>query len=235
MNKLFLALPCYGGQMHATCTLSILDLDRICRERGIGIEYQMILNESLISRGRNFLVNEFMKSNCTHLLFVDSDIQFNAQDIIKMIEADKDIIGGVYSKKELLWERIHQSANNGVDANNLQYHTSGIVFIPLPDLNDKIHKLDNPLEVKYIGTGLMLINRNVFDKMKEAYPDRTYDYKGELHYCYFDCIIKDNSYLSEDYYFCDRWRELGGKIFAAMWTKTTHYGNLGLNTNIELL
>ena len=232
MTKLFVGIPCYGGQMHGSCTISLLDLDNLLNKNDIKVEYQFLFNESLIPRARNYLVNTFLKSSCTHLLFIDADIQFNAEDIFKMIKENLDIIGGVYAKKEILWDNIAKCVKNGKASDLLQYNTSGIVFLPYPDSINN-HPIDKPVQVEYIGTGMMLIKREVFDKIKENNPTNKYDYLGNEHYCYFDCKIKDNNYLSEDYYFCNSWNDLGGKVYAALWTKSTHNGTLGLITDLS--
>ena len=221
MNALFVAVPCYGGQMHSACTMSLLHLQIECAKNNIAIGFDFLMNESLIPRGRNTLVYDFMQTDYTHLLFVDSDIQFDPLDVIRMIKEDKDIIGGAYAKKEILWDRI------GNDANSLKYNTSDVVFTLDKPINKDI------AEVKCVGTGLMLIKREVFTKIKDKHPLRTYMYNNNKHYCYFDCRILNNEYLSEDYFFCQLWRELGGKVFVALWTKTSHYGTMPLHTDIS--
>lgn len=233
MTSLFVAVPCYGGQMHSACTISLLHLQMECAKINIVVAFDFLMNESLIPRGRNALVYDFMQCEYTHLLFVDADIQFDPFDVINMIKADKDIIGGAYAKKELLWNNILSCAKKDKDADALQYNTSDYVFT-LKDVKD-LNKtaIPNPVEAKCVGTGLMLIKRNVFVKIKEHYPLRSYMHKNATHYCYFDCTILNNEYLSEDYFFCQLWRELGGKVFVALWTKTSHYGTLPVHTDIS--
>lgn len=234
MTKLYVAIPCYSGQMHACCTLSLINLERECIKKGVDIEFEFLMNESLIPRARNILVNIFMNTSRTHLLFIDADIQFDALDIIKMIEADKDIIGGVYAKKEILWNKIASCVKDGKDEDVLKNNTSGFVFKPIDmeKFNNTTFQIDDPVEVKYVGTGMMLIKRHVFTKIKENFPSRSCRVKDASVYLYFDCKLVDNEYLSEDYYFCQNWRDLGGKVFIALWTKTSHYGTMPLHTDI---
>lgn len=235
-KKLFIAVPCYGGNMHGACALSLLQLDQALRALGVDVKYEMLYNESLISRARNILVDCFLKSDCTHMLFVDSDIQFLHVDIIRMLDCDKDVIGGLYAKKEILWERIAKCAGDGLAPSKLVFNTSGFVFWPTDEFlanNNKELPVDQPIEVRYVGTGLMMIRRNVFEEIMKNNPVKWYLYKNDKHYCFFDCVIRDHVYLSEDYYFCETWRMMNGKIFAAIWTRTVHYGTLGLFTDVS--
>lgn len=234
-KKVFIAVPCYGGNMHGACTLSLIDLDKALRALQVDVQYQFLYNESLISRARNILVDCFLKSDCTHMLFVDSDIQFFYHDIIDMLCHDLDIIGGLYAKKEILWGKVEEAIKAGKPEDSLKYNASGFVFWPTDEFLAENRKLEvnKPLEVKYVGTGLMLIRRNVFDEIAKTDVDKWYFYKEEKHYCFFDCEIRNNVYLSEDYYFCESWRNLGGKIYAAIWCKTMHYGTLGLCTDVS--
>lgn len=232
MIALFVAVPCYGGQMHSACTMSLLHLQIECAKNNIVVAFDFLMNESLIPRARNTLVYDFMQTAYTHLLFVDSDIQFDPLDVIKMIKADKDIIGGAYAKKEILWNNIASCVKKGKDIDSLKYNTSDFVFTLVEPgaLNNPV--IPDTAEVKCVGTGLMLIKRNVFTKIKENHPLRTYMYNTNKHYSYFDCTILNNEYLSEDYFFCQLWRNLGGKVHVATWTKTSHYGVMPLHTDI---
>jgi hypothetical protein len=233
--KLFVGMPCYGGQMHCCCTKSILELHNKCTQKNIEVKVDFIYNESLITTGRNQNAYNFLNSDYTHLLFIDSDIEFEADDVIKMLEVDKDIIGGIYGRKEIRWDKIEKCVKSGKSVDCLKYNTSEI---PLHNLNtfgiNDTYKINEPFEVKGIATGMMLIKRCVFEKMKEAFLNRYYMIPNndmKIH-CFFHCDIEGGSYLSEDYYFCHKWRELGGKVYAALWTRTVHYGNMGIYTDL---
>lgn len=222
--------------MHGACALSIIDLDVKLREQGATVQYHMVFNESLISRARNLLVHKFLESECTHMLFVDADIRFENEDVIRMLQSGLSIIGGLYCKKEILWDRISERVKEGIQPSLLKYHSSGTVFWPMDDfLDKKEHKIDEPLEVRYVGTGLMMIKREVFIDIIEHKPDHYYHHNDDKHYCFFDTIIENGIYLSEDYYFCNTWRKLGGKIHAAMWARTMHYGTMGLATDLKAM
>lgn len=234
--KLFVAMPCYGGFMHAKCAISMMSLYHRCTQEGIPMYMHTTLNDSLITRARNLLVDAFLKSDATHLLFVDADIEFSVDDMMKMLKTDVDLIGGLYAKKSIDWGNIERCVQKGCAAQDLPYNATTAVFIRSVD--------DSPLDpqqarrVKWVGTGLMLVKRAVFERMREEYPGETYDQQGIPDiYCYFDGRIMQgvategqrrvNQYLSEDWYFCERWTRMGGEIYAALWMRSTHYGQYG--------
>jgi len=127
MTKLFVASPMYGGQCYGFYTQSLLQLTNICREKNMENLMSFLFNESLITRGRNALVQGFMKTDCTHLMFVDADIRFNPNDVLTMLEADKEIICGIYPKKEINWNQVHKAALEGVPPEKLKFYTGAFV------------------------------------------------------------------------------------------------------------
>lgn len=108
-NKLLVATPMYGGMSHGTYTKSCLDLQMMCAQYGVGTRFSFLFNESLITRARNYLVDEFLRTDFTHLVFIDADIHFNAQDILTLLALDKDVIGGPYPKKSINWANIAEA------------------------------------------------------------------------------------------------------------------------------
>lgn len=209
-NKLFVATPMYGGNAVGLYMKSILDLQGLCHQYGIEVRFSFLFNESLITRARNYLVDEFLRSEYTHLLFIDSDIHFNPQDAIALMALDKDVIGAPYPKKSINWKNVYKAAttayeNNPVfDPGDLEGVTGEYVFNPVP--GTKSFRVSEPLEVMEIGTGFMMVKRAVFDKFKEAYPKQNYkpDHVGQANFdgsryihAYFDTVI-DNGYTFDD-------------------------------------
>jgi hypothetical protein len=249
-NKLFVATPMYGGMAHGLYMKSSLDLQNIMNKYGIECKFSFLFNESLITRARNYLVDEFLRSNCTHMLFLDSDISYSAQDIIALLALDKDVIGAPYPKKAINWRNIIEAIkkNPDIEVDEVQKLVGDYVFNVVK--GTKSFSVTEPLEVMEIGTGYMLIKREVFDKMKEAYPQIHYkpDHVGQKNFdgsryihAYFDTVIdyKDSitgggsdRYLSEDYMFCQMWRKIGGQIFLCPWMKTQHVGTYAFNGNM---
>ena len=241
-TKLFVATPCYGGMMHGMTAKSFLDLQACCAQYGIEVKFSFIFNESLITRARNYLVDEFLRSECTHLLFIDSDIHFDPRDIIALIALKKDIIGGPYPKKSIKWSAIIDALkkNPNITPQELEKVSGDFVFNPVPGTQK--FSIGEPIPVLEIGTGFMLIIRDVFNKMKAAFPTIEYkpDHVGQANFdgtrmihAYFDTIIDTKEsmigggsmrYLSEDYTFCQLWRKIGGEIWLCPWMKTHHIG-----------
>jgi glycosyltransferase involved in cell wall biosynthesis len=181
-RKLFVATPMYGGNCSGMYTRAIADLTAMCVRYGIEIRSYFLFNESLITRARNYCVDEFLRSNADHLLFIDSDIGFNPQDVIAMMalqtpESEYDVIAGPYPKKCITWEKILAAVNKGVadqDPNVLEDFVGDFVFNPVVSKEVTSIRLDEPAQVLETGTGFMMIRRSTFDKYKEAYPEIMY-------------------------------------------------------------
>jgi len=234
-KKLFVATPMYGGMNCGLYMKACLDLQGMCMQYGIQVKFSFLFNESLITRARNYLVDEFLRSDSTHLLFIDSDIHFNPQDVVALLALDKDVIGAPYPKKAIKWSSVKKAVvkNPDIEANLLEKVTGDYVFNPVKGTAQ--FTVTEPLEVLEIGTGFMMIKREVFPKFAEAYPELKYkpDHVGQANFdgsryihAYFDTVIDKQSerYLSEDYMFCQWWRNIGGQIYLCPWMKTSHIG-----------
>jgi hypothetical protein len=240
-RKIFLATPMYGGQCAGMYCRSIADLTALCVKYGIELRHYFLFNESLITRARNYCVDEFLRSDCTHMLFIDSDIGFDPNDIIMMLalqsdESEYDVIAGPYPKKNISWEKIKQAVDQGVadeDPTVLDRYVGDYVFNPVG--GSGVIPLGEPAEVLEVGTGFMMVRRRAYELFAAAYPEQSYkpdhartkffDGSREI-MAYFDCVIDPESkrYLSEDYMFCQWLRKAGGKIWLCPWMKTQHVG-----------
>ena len=249
-NKLFVAAPMYGGMCHGIFMKSCLDLQTVMSKYGIETKFSFLFNESLIPRARNYLVDEFLRTDFTHFLFIDADIGFNAQDVVALMALDKDVIGGPYPKKAINWKNIVTAVkrNPDIEVGELQKLVGEYVFNVVK--GTKSFSVTDPLEVMEIGTGFMMVKREVFDKMIEAYPMIRYkpDHLGQANFdgtryihAFFDTVIdtKDSivgggsdRYLSEDYMFCQMWRKIGGQIYLCPWMKTSHVGTYAFSGNM---
>tara|TARA_R110000772_G_scaffold201930_1_gene312257 strand:+ start:318 stop:1262 length:945 start_codon:yes stop_codon:yes gene_type:complete len=241
-RKVMVATPMYGGQCAGIYTKSSTDLAMLAKSYGVPLSFFYLFNESLITRARNYLVDEFMRSDFTHLMFIDSDIGFDPNDVLALAaiadpNSDKEIVCGPYPKKAIAWEKIKKAVDKGFadqDPKVLEKYVGDYVFNPVGGAGDI--RIDQPAEVLEGGTGFMMIQRSAFEKYAAAYPEfsykpdhiRTENFDGSREImAYFDCVICPESkrYLSEDYMFCQWARKAGIKVWMCPWMKLTHMGS----------
>lgn len=230
MSNIFIGIPMYGGVCTGENALGHINATKLFLDRGIGYNWQFLYNESLITRARNGLVKMFYQTDCTHLLFIDADISYRAEDIVSMIDADKDIICGVYPKKRIAWERINDALAKGIIGEDLKHYTGDLVINKLNYVDTPIENKSEPVEIFNGGTGFMLIKRSVFDLLKPHCPTYTNDMlpgQQEIVTEYFATSIEpdSNRLLSEDYHFCRLARLNGIKVWAAPWVELGHIGS----------
>lgn len=227
------ATPMYGGQNYGFFAQSIFNLQTEILRRQWNMELRFMYNESLITRGRNALAHIFLKGPATHLLFIDADISFNPAEVLDMVIADKDIICGLYPKKEINWHSITNAVKAGVPPERLKFYTGAFVVNLLDGVNSITIPSNQPFEIMAGGTGCMLIKRKVFEELKAVTPAYNNDVlimNSEIGadpiYNFFDTSIcpESNRLLSEDFHFCAEWRKLGGSIWAAPWVNLAHVG-----------
>lgn len=242
-HKIFVGTPMYGAQCAGTYTKASVDLATMCAANGINIQFYYLFNESLIQRARNYIADEFLRSDCTHLLFIDADIGFNPRDVLGLLAvqiADPEkynIVTGLYPKKTIAWEKVQKAAAAGKGDENpfdLEQYTADYVFNPVNRASS--FNISEPLEIGEGGTGFMLIPRKTFERFAAAYPELSYkpdhvrtdqfDGSREIH-AYFDCIIDPETkrYLSEDYFFCKKSRQAGMQIWTCPWMQLQHIGS----------
>lgn len=225
MTRFHLALgtPCYGGMMTTEFAQSILGLQNGLHQHGHQLTAIFLGNESLIQRGRNKIAHYFLKTTASHLLFCDADIRFDPNDIAKMIQADKDIIIAPVPMKQINWERVRKGAMS--EHQNLA-SLSGYFALSHLDGHQMISP-DMPFEIKYGGTGLMLIKRHVFERLQPtvgSYIDHTDVNQPTRMGDFFQVCKHEDVLLSEDYFFCLKAREAGMKVWAAPWCTIAHFG-----------
>jgi hypothetical protein len=241
-RKIFLATPMYGGQCAGMFAKSVADLTSLCTSNGIELRSYFLFNESLITRARNYCVDEFMRSDCTHMMFIDSDIGFDPRDVLAMLalqsdDSEYDVLAGPYPKKCISWEKIKLAVDKGIadeDPNVLEKFVGDYVFNPKGGGGNI--RIDIPVEVSEIGTGFMMTRRSAFEKFEKAFPQysykpdhvRTEQFDGSREIMqYFQAEIDPTSkrYLSEDYWFCQKLIEIGGKVWYCPWMKLQHVGS----------
>lgn len=233
MKKLFVGTPMYGGLCNGQYTNSCINLLSLMNQSGIQVTFFFLYDDALVPRARNTIVHEFLKSGFTHLLFIDADIEFKPEDVLSMLMTGKEVIGGPYAKKHINWGKVatvfHERPD--IDYHDIPRCVSDYVF----HSNEPLTDVSKPLEVNEIGTGFLMIHRNVFLQFKQSYPQLSYKHDNgtEMH-CYFPTVIDSHGsvtdggsdrYLSEDYAFCSLWKKIGGKILLAPWVVLKHIGS----------
>ena len=208
-TRVHICMPCYGGMLTESCFMSYIKWSNTCRQLGIDWTMETMTNESLISRARNTLTAKFLyNKESTHLMFIDADIGWEPWHLLVMLNAQKDVIGGLYPMKSLpvKW------CVNGFDG-------------------AEVSEDGNLQEVSKTGTGFMLIKRDVFEKLN-AHP-ATKPFMNDIGLpaelnpfmkTYFDTAVRENRYYSEDWTFCENWRDLGGKVWVDKRVLLKHTG-----------
>ena len=210
--SLLICTPIHGAGV-TKFWLSILKLQETLIYSDFDHAFLILENESLIQRARNNSVTTFLDTEYDRFLFIDSDIEFEPEDVLKLWNADKDIVCGAYSMKRE------------------DCPTSAWVDGSLVDLE----KLDGLTKIDFCGTGFVMYKRKVFEEMKSHYPERIHSEgkPGEnvlshrVSFAYFDPRVEDGVYYSEDYAQCLDWRAMGGEIWIDPTIHLTHWGSKG--------
>jgi len=236
-HKIMVCTPCHSDVSMHYCQ-AVLKFQMACHKEGIQCSFTL-LKSSLVTQGRNLCVAEFLnhEDKYTHLLFIDSDIDFDHEPIFKMLEFDKDIISLPYPMKILSWDKIWRRLNTKEDAinNEKDLATAGFTFPVKVEDPNSITVDKGLMELTHAPTGCMLIKRNVVEKMIKEYPHLEIyqptningkEVKKDNMYNLFDTLHdpKTKRYFGEDFGFCQRWTDIGGKVYAYIDAPITHVG-----------
>ena len=237
-KSLSVLTPMYGGTCMNNYFNSCLTLKELFGKYEIDHSFISTVNESLVTRARNRLADVYLKEKeHTHAVYIDSDIGYNPQDILRLLELDLDIVGAPCSQKKIRWDKIqgmfHRN-HRDYTADEISRAAGHPVFNPEPFEGLKEFVLTEPQEMRHVGTGLLMIRRNVFEKFMEVYSDRWYESRGsddsDLPGQVFDFFRigidpETRQYDSEDYCFCQDCKALGFKVWICPWMCTTHMGS----------
>lgn len=230
--RISIATPMYGGVCHGIFMKSMISLTSQLKQLGYEVFYHDLYNESLITRARNSLTELFLRTESDYLLFIDADQGFDAAAVCRMIQEDVDLIGAPVPMKGINWEKVGAAAREG--KTDLNRHTS--IYNVNITADQKKVLLENPnqkVEVLYVGSGLMLIKRSVFEALKKHVGVYNIDQSGigtiekgsPIHDFWHTAIDPESKrLLSEDYQFCQLWKNIGGKIYLAPYVRVTHAG-----------
>jgi hypothetical protein len=250
--KLYILTPCFASLCYVNYVNCLMATVELFRQFNIKLKIEFCKSDSLVSRARNNLIARGMTDKeATHFLFIDNDITWEPVDILKLLMADKDLVGGIYPLKNYDWDKLVKDTANPYNSNVIQTilkrknesQLSGIVtdsaMIQHNLLRYNINYLGQYLEinnnlakVKHLATGFMMIKRKMITNMMKAFPSTKYtddinflkQNENEMAYALFDCGVEDGHYYSEDWMFCDRWSKMGGEIYADVSINLTHTG-----------
>ena len=232
--SIFVATP-----VHSECSIhytqALLDFLKWAMKEKVRVSFQ-IMKSSLVTQGCNMCVSAFLNSDHTHLLFIDSDIAFNPLSPMRLVACDKDVISVPYPLKDINWDKGMKMFEEGKIKKADDLKKKGFYRYPMkvPD-NNNIRIKDNVIEVTHSPTGFMMIKREVFTKMIKAYPDLVINQDQVINgknerlknmYNFFDTMFipEKGHYLGEDFAFCKRWKDIGGKCHAWIMDYITHIG-----------
>ena len=239
--------PCYGSQCFVTYVSSLLNTMALFSSLGLKLRVEFCKNDSLVSRARNNLIAKAMHDKeTTHMIFIDADITWNPVDIIKLILADKNIIGGVYPIKNYDWGKLVDTNTNVIkewidkkNGSQLSSSMSDKDIIQHRMMRYNLNYLGNTLEiannltkVRHLATGFMMIRRDTIEKMSRAFPSTKYTDdvgflqgdENEYAFALFDCGVEEGHYCSEDWLFCSRWSKMGGDVWIDVTINLNHCG-----------
>jgi hypothetical protein len=243
---LIILTPCYNSSMYVTYTESLLQTMFMCKDLGINATVHFCRNDSLVSRARNNLIAKAMNiPSATHFLFIDADITWSPFDILKLLVADKPIVGGIYPIKNYDFDKLASNPNaiNEIFArknqsqlkdafSNKEYLKTNMVRYNINYSSNMLEIENNLVKIKHLATGFMLIKRTVIEVMSKAFPQTKYvddvnflsGKENDFAYALFDCGVEEGHYLSEDWMFCHRWQKMGGSVYADVTINLDHTG-----------
>lgn len=234
--------PCYGGQVHQLYMQSVIALMQYASGSFFDVSLALLGNDSLVTRSRNTLVSNFLDMpQATHLLFVDADISFSPDQVARMLRFGEPLVAGLYPLKVLDWQQAAARDRGGQYA---RQEEDALYYCGQPCADEGREDRDGFVTGYYAGTGFMLIAREVLETMIAAYAGLGYSgthaytegpRSNRQHYALFDCLIEPGTrtYLSEDFAFCWRWRQLGGKVWLDTRGRLTHTGSHDFRGNPE--
>ncbi len=238
--SLVVAVPCFGGQISAVCALSLLKLQaRLRSYRHFNFKVLVKDGDALITRARASLMSQFLDdTSTTHLLFVDADIGFEPEQVLRLIECGADMCAAVYPIKRIDWQRMKNalSGERPDPAAALQY------AFEVEDPNAVVAS-SGFIKVRYAGTGFFMIRRTAIERMCAHYPQLRYKRDHSIdaatasdnRFALFECAIaEDGTYLSEDFAFCKRWTDMGGEIWADLNSRLQHVGPMTFRGDLAL-
>lgn len=248
----YILTPCFASLCYVNYVHSLMRTIELFRKLGIVLKVEFCKNDSLVSRARNNLIARAMSDKtATHFMFIDNDITWEPNDILKLLLSEKELVGGIYPLKHYNWDKLINDPQNPYNSNvvqsmiqkknnsQLKNMISDGIMIQSNLLKYNINYIDSVLQidknmarVKHLATGFMMIRRPMLEKMMKAFPSTKYvddvnflrPHENEFAYALFDCGVEDGHYFSEDWLFCSRWTKLKGEIYVDVSINLCHTG-----------
>lgn len=199
--KIMIGIPVYNGNLPIETARCLLDEQMLATKSNNELTINFLPNCSHPAMGRNQLSQQFVDSDCDRLVFLDSDVTFEIGSLLKIAHFKYDFVGGAYRYK----------------TDQEQYPVGWL------DKKELWANKDNLIEVSTLPTGFLSLSKNVFNKLKEASPDRYYNHFGKKAHCWFQMPFTMGVLFGEDSYFCTEWRALGNKIYLDPELNLTHW------------
>jgi hypothetical protein len=229
--SLVVATPCFGGQISVHYAASLLRLQMLVRGyRNLKLKVQFKDGDALITRARASLISQFLDDpGATHLLFIDADIGFDPEQVLRLIQSGADMAAAVYPVKQIDWGKVKTT----IEAERPNPAAAALRYVLEVDNPNAVTEKGGFVKVRYAGTGFLMIQRRALERMCAHYPQLKFRRDHSLdaatasdnRFALFECMIaQDGTYLSEDFAFCKRWTDMGGEIWADLNSKLTHVG-----------
>jgi hypothetical protein len=229
--NLVIATPCFGGQISVLYAASLLKLQtRIRSYKGLSLTVLFKDGDALITRARASLVSQFLDNPAaTHLLFLDADMGFEPEQVLRLIECGADMCAAIYPIKRIDWATVKTT----IEAARPNPGAAALKYVFEVDDPAAVIEKGGFLKVRYAGTGFLMIRRAALQRMCAHYPQLRYKRDHSIdaatasdnRFALFECMIaEDGTYLSEDFAFCKRWVDMGGEIWADLDSRLNHVG-----------
>jgi hypothetical protein len=229
--NLVVATPCFGGQISAVYATSLFKLQKAARSyAGLSLKILFKDGDALITRARASLASQFLDDpDATHLLFIDADIGFEPEQVLRLIRCGVDMCAAIYPIKLIDWDKVKST----IETARPNPAAAALKYVFEVDDPDAVTHSAGFVRVRYAGTGFLMMRRSALEKMCARYPALQYKRDHSLdaatasdnRFALFECMIaEDGTYLSEDFAFCKRWTDIGGEIWADLDSRLNHVG-----------
>lgn len=200
---IFISIPCGDGTIHAPCVTALFEGTQMLDAAGFNVTLSVEAGNCHVDDARNSQVREFLKSDATDMVFIDADVGFRPEDLLRLVSVDRDVVAGVYPKKE---------------------DTEDFPVRPIP--GELWADADGLVEVEGVPTGFLRMKRHVLETLR----DKAVTFIGQSgdpvpYPVIFERIIAGDKRMSGDYAFCWKWRQAGGLIHVDPEMHFTHTGN----------